>query len=350
MKVLIIKTSSMGDIIHTLPAVTDAVTNNPAIEFDWVVEEDFAEIPSWHPAVKEIIPIALRRWRKNIFSKKTREEWQTFRKKISAKKYDLVIDAQGLVKSAFLATLAYGERAGFDWRSAREGFASLLYHKKFVASWQEHAITRLRNLFAQAFNYQIKNSIPDYGINRQTLVNTESEPYLIFLHGTTWATKHWPEEYWISLGKMAQENNLQVKLFWGNENELQRAKRIAKDLNNIIVLPKLNLHEIAVELAGATAIAAVDTGLAHLSAALDVPTVSLYGPTSSQLNGALGKSQIHLSVNFSCAPCYERRCTFKENNINEPFSSAAKCFRSITPSEVWATLKTMVSNSQTRRT
>src|SRR3990167_497612 len=116
MRVLLIKTSSMGDVIHTLPAITDAYKAIPGIQFDWVVEEGFAEIPGWHPAVSEVIPVALRRWRKNWRSAETRAAWRALRARLNERQYDLVLDAQGLVKSAFVAFFAKGARAGLDWQ------------------------------------------------------------------------------------------------------------------------------------------------------------------------------------------------------------------------------------------
>lgn len=125
MKVCVIKTSSMGDVIHTLPALTDAQRAIPNLSIDWVVEENFAEIPSWHSAVNQIIPIALRRWRKSPFSAQTKNEWKSYRTLLQANQYDAVIDAQGLFKSAFFATrLVNGVKHGYDRKSIREPIAS----------------------------------------------------------------------------------------------------------------------------------------------------------------------------------------------------------------------------------
>jgi heptosyltransferase-1 len=127
MRVLVIKTSSLGDVVHALPALTDAVTAIPGISFDWVVEEAFAPIPSWHSAVIEVIPVALRRWRKSPFSKQTRQQWHEFKHRIQVTDYDMVIDAQGLFKSAWLTRKANGTSHGFDRHSAREGLVAFIY-------------------------------------------------------------------------------------------------------------------------------------------------------------------------------------------------------------------------------
>ncbi len=300
MRVLIIKTSSLGDIIHTLPALTDAGKNNPAIQFDWVVEEKFAEIPTWHLLVKNVIPVALRRWRKNPFSKETIAEFQAFRKKMHENNYDYIIDAQGLLKSVWLMFLAKGVRCGMDWHSAREPLASLFYQKKFSAGKikESHAVARTRQLFSQVLNYPNPTDAPDYGLLKKSVTNIEHPgKYLVFLHGTTWDTKLWPENSWIELAKIAAKHQFDIKLLWGNETEFERARRIAKSNENIQVLPRLNLAEIANILSHAKGVVSVDTGLGHLAAALDIPAVSLYGPTFPELTGTVGRHQKHLSAN-----------------------------------------------------
>lgn len=338
MHVLIVKTSSMGDVIHTLPALTDARKAFPDITFDWLIEENFSEIPRWHPAVKKIIPIAWRRWRKNLLSAATRNEFQAFYQNLRAEKYDLIIDAQGLLKSALFSCLARGERLGLDWNSAREKWASVFYKNKFSVVREQHAVTRVRNLFSQALKYNLPQDIADYGIDREKFVAEESaNPYLVFLHGTTWATKHWPEESWIELARLVTDAGYVVKLPWGNPAELERAKRIAAVSDKTEVLPRLDLAGMAKVLAGAKAIAAVDTGLGHLAAALDVPTVSLYGPTNPVLTGALGRSQVHLSAQFPCAPCLGKECVYPNAEPTVP-----QCFPVLTSLMVWQALKAML--------
>jgi len=343
MHVLIIKTSSMGDVIHTLPALTDAAKAIPDIRFDWVVEENFAEIPRWNSHVAEVIPFAFRRWRKKLFAKETYFAWRDFIKTLRAKKYDLIIDAQGLAKSAFVTALAKGPKAGLDWQSARESLASLVYQKKYTVNFQQHAIMRARNLFSQALGYTLPTSVPEYGIDRQQFQENSvenKEDFLVFLHGTTWATKHWPEEYWLALAKLVTQQGLKIKLPWGNMAEQQRAERIAASCNNVEVLPKLNLASVAKVLANAKAIVAVDTGLGHLAAALDIPTVSIYGPTNPILTGALGKSQVHLTTTYHCAPCLKKECPYTDNS---PFKELnAPCFTTISPEKVWQAVGALV--------
>ncbi|QPN45152.1 lipopolysaccharide heptosyltransferase I [Priestia aryabhattai] len=311
MRVLIIKTSSLGDVIHTLPALTDAAHAIPGIRFDWVVEEGFAEIPSWHPAVDQVIPVAIRRWRKNVWQTIKSGEWKAFKQRVRERKYDLVIDAQGLVKSAWLTRYVKAPVAGLDRYSAREGLASRFYDRRLSVAVGQHAVERVRQLFAMALAYDLPEGIGNYGLDLDRLQLPPAAPYVVFLHGTTWATKHWPEAYWRELAERLGRNRLQVCLPWGNQAEKDRAERIAQGLNNCQVLPRLNLAGVARVLAAAKACVAVDTGLGHLAAALDVPTISLFGPTNPGLTGAYGRVQVHQASDFPCAPCLQKKCTYK---------------------------------------
>ncbi|GLH30947.1 MULTISPECIES: lipopolysaccharide heptosyltransferase I [Pseudomonas] len=311
MRVLIIKTSSLGDVIHTLPALTDAAHAIPGIRFDWVVEEGFAEIPSWHPAVDQVIPVAIRRWRKNVWQTIKSGEWKAFKQRVRERKYDLVIDAQGLVKSAWLTRYVKAPVAGLDRYSAREGLASRFYDRRLSVAVGQHAVERVRQLFAMALAYDLPEGIGNYGLDLDRLQLPPAAPYVVFLHGTTWATKHWPEAYWRELAERLGRSRLQVCLPWGNQAEKDRAERIAQGLNNCQVLPRLNLAGVARVLAAAKACVAVDTGLGHLAAALDVPTISLFGPTNPGLTGAYGRVQVHQASDFPCAPCLQKKCTYK---------------------------------------
>ncbi len=294
MRVLVVKTSSMGDVLHTLPALTDAANCIPDITFDWVVEENFSQIPSWHFAVDEVIPVAIRRWRKNWFAKTIRQERQQFITRLRRQQYDCIIDAQGLIKSAFLITRkARGIKHGLDRQSIKEPIASLFYDIKHHVPKQMHAIERVRMLFAKSLNYTQPDSIGDYAIARHFLsaLPAENEQYLVFLHATTREEKHWTEAAWRQLIELIEPTGLKIKLPWGAPHEQARALRLAQSFNHVQVLPKLSLNEIATIIAGSKAVVSVDTGLSHLTAALDRPNITLFGKTDPKLIGGYGKNQ-----------------------------------------------------------
>lgn len=340
MRVLLIKTSSMGDLVHTLPALHDAGCAIPSIQFDWVCEDSFVEIPALHPLVNKVIPVALRRWRKGLMSSDTSKEWRHLKIELKREKYDLILDAQGLVKSAFLLFFTRGKTAGLDWSSAREGLASLIYQYKYTVNFHQHAIVRMRSLFSQALKYPFPTSEPNFGLNRAQFIKPDcapAQPYLVFLHGTTWQTKLWPEQYWIELARKANEHGLRVKVSGGNEEEMERAKRIAHGSKGVDVLQRLPIMGMASLLANAKAVVAVDTGFGHLAAALSVPTISLYGATNPDYTGAIGPSSIQLKALFPCAPCLKKSCAF-----NGPATVFPACFSSLAPRKVWKVIEKVI--------
>ncbi|CCJ74551.1 Lipopolysaccharide heptosyltransferase I [Cronobacter condimenti 1330] len=293
MRVLVVKTSSMGDVLHTLPALTDAMQAMPDIRFDWVVEEGFAQIPSWHPGVDRVLPVALRRWRKAWFSAPVKAERHAFRDALRAVHYDAVIDAQGLLKSAALVTrLARGMKHGMDWQTAREPLASLFYHRRHHIAKAQHAVERTRELFAKSLGYTKPAGQGDYAIAQHFLHQPADDAgrYVVFLHATTRDDKHWPETHWRALIALMGETGLQIRLPWARPEEA-RAKRLAEGVDYVQVLPRLTLEQVAHQLAGARFVVSVDTGLSHLTAALDRPNFTLYGPTDPGLIGGYGKNQ-----------------------------------------------------------
>ncbi len=351
MRVLLVKTSSLGDVIHALPALTDAARAIPGIRFDWVVEEGFAELPSWHPAVDKVIPVAIRRWRKNLWQTIKSGEWRRFKESLRANQYDLVIDAQGLVKSALLTRYVKAPVAGPDKQSAREPMASRFYSRRLAVARSQHAVDRMRQLFALALGYDLPKGMGDYGLDVDKLVELPRKaPFVLFLHGTTWDTKHWPEAYWRELAVRLGQLGVQVKLPWGNAEEKARAERIARNLKHVVVLPRLNLAGVAKVLANASACVAVDTGLGHLAAALDVPTLSLFGPTNPALTGAYGRSQIHLASNFPCAPCLQKKCTYvptvQEQQRFDLKREWPLCFTRLNPERVASRLSALLMTEE----
>jgi heptosyltransferase-1 len=295
-RVLIVKMSSLGDVVHTLPALSDAAAAIPGVQFDWVVEEAFAEIPGWHPAVAQTIPIALRRWRKHPIQTLGSAEWRRYRTALKKHHYDAVIDAQGLLKSALVSRMVQAPRYGMDKTSARERLASLAYHHKIAVPRDMHAVERTRLLFARALGYEVPSKKGDYGVRSglQPAADDDMPPGLLFFHGTARTEKLWPEPKWLQLAELADAAGYKVWLPWGSDEEKARADRLAATAANAEVLPRVDLLGLAGLLLEVKGAVAVDTGLGHLAAALDVPAVSLYGPTRTQLIGAYGRNQIHI--------------------------------------------------------
>ncbi|MEQ8315710.1 MAG: lipopolysaccharide heptosyltransferase I [Gammaproteobacteria bacterium] len=357
MRVLIVKVSSLGDIIHTLPAVTDAHRAHKDLVFDWVVEENFVEVPAWHPAVDQVIPVAIRRWRKNLVKTYMRKEFRSFKNALQTEHYDLVIDAQGLIKSGVISRLSRGLTIGLSNRTIREPLATLFYNKVYSVPWSEHAVDRVRQLFSRALKHHYDKDEVDYGLDTSQFDNGQSdneepdrnEKSVVFLHGTTWVTKHWPEYYWRHLAHLAGEAGYKVYLPWGDDSEKQRAEFIARGSDNAEVLGKLSLSGMARVINQSTGVVAVDTGLGHLAAALSKPTVSLYGATDPALSGTYGNRQLHLNSNLNCAPCVKKVCTYTGPGItdefeDQPFAVTPPCFSSHRPESVWQQLEQLIQN------
>ncbi len=334
MRVLIVKTSSLGDLIHTFPAITDAVSARKELEFHWLVEEAFQEVPGWHPAVSRTIPIALRRWRKQWFHAWRNGEPGKLRGQLKGGGYDLVIDAQGLLKSALPARMAGTEVAGYDSRSIREPLASFFYQHRYSVGREQHAIERIRRLFALSLGYAPPRTPVEYGLE---LPRAGKDASLVFLHGTTWPSKQWPEGYWIELAGLAAEAGFEVLWPWYSDEERVRAERLCGQGGGRL-LERLGLTGMRDCLAAVSGVVGVDTGLAHLAAAVGTPAVTLYGPTRTELTGAAGDRQKNLSVEFKCAPCMRKRCN-RKGEVVPP------CFATLPPGRVWQVLQAQMGGA-----
>lgn len=344
---LIIKTSSLGDIIHTLPALTDAINALGDIQFDWVVEETFSDIPAWHPAVNRVIPIAIRRWRKQIFKTLFSGEWQQFKQQLKQQQYDYIIDAQGLLKSALISCQARGIRYGLDKYSAREPLASRFYQKTIKVEKRQHAVERIRQLFAAVLDYTCTDKI-DYGLHNIAAekTNTSQTPAVLFFHGTTWPTKHWPPIYWQELAQQLVSNGYHVVLPWSSDSEQLRAQSIKSSVNKtelVTILPKMSLTDIMHQLADIDVVVAVDTGLAHLAAALDKPQITLFGPTDPGLTRPYGNNQLMLQVDYPCRACMKKQCDKPAAQADNK-SIYPACFSSLQPQQVYKQLTRLVSS------
>lgn len=338
-RILLIKLTSLGDLIHALPALSDAQDARPGVEFDWVIDEGFREIAGWHPAVKGIITTNHREWRGSLTSSETHGSISKTIGEIRSSEYDLVIDGQGNFKTALLSLFSKGPRAGFDSASVREWVAHLAYQRRYAASKIAHAIERLRRLFAAALNYPMPASPPDFRIQRERFVKPKVElpaEYLVFVHNASWKTKLWPERHWTELIRKSVQAGFRVLLPWGNAQEEARAKRLATS-PGVQVLPRLSLSEIGYVIAKARACVCMDTGLSHLAAALDVPAITLYGSTDSGLIGASGASQVHLKSDLRCSPCRSKTCRYSSRDN--------PCLESIGPERVFGELLRLTAAS-----
>ena len=283
--ILLIKTSSLGDVVHNLPVVNDIRARFPGARIDWVVEEAYRDIVGMHPGVRRAIPVALRRWRGNVLKPAHWREFGQFRHALAGMRYDCVIDTQGLIKSALLARAASGTRHGYAGASAREPLAAKFYDVVHVVSRDLHAVVRNRRLAALVLGYELPATL-DYGIAVPAGVGPiEPRSYCVLLHATSRTGKLWPEPAWERLGGELARQGYALMLPWGDAAERARSERIALALPTGVVPPALGILGMAGLLAGAQAVIGVDTGLTHLAAALGRPVVALYCGTHPGLTG-----------------------------------------------------------------
>jgi heptosyltransferase-1 len=285
MRILLIKTSSLGDVIHNLPVATDLRVRFPDAAIDWVVEEAFAEVVRQHPGVRRVLPIAIRRWRGSFLAPATWMEMRAFRSTLQQESYDLVLDTQGLLKSALITRMARGRGCGYAASSAREPVAARFYDVAFDVPKSMHAVERNRRLASLAAAYPMPPAL-DYGITPPTAPGLET-PCAVLLTATSRDDKLWPEERWIALGRALRDRGLNCLLPSGSPSERQRADRLAAAIPGAVALPPLGLTALAGQLASARVVVGVDTGLAHLAAALGRPTVALFCASDPALTGVL---------------------------------------------------------------
>jgi len=287
-RILLVKTSSLGDVVHNLPVASDIHGVLPAAEIDWVVEEAFAAIPRLHAAVARVLPVAIRRWRSRLLDAAAREEARAFARQLKEREYDAVIDTQGLLKSALVAWHARGIRHGLDFASSREPLA-LFYDRTYSVPWTLHAVERNRALAAQALGYALP-AVVDYGVQASPgrFAWLPEQPYAVLLHATSAGEKLWPDERWIEVATWLGERGMRSVLPWGSAPERRRAEAIGRPVAGAVVAPELPLADLAAVLAGARAAIGVDTGLTHLAAALKVPTVGIYCATDPAATGIYG--------------------------------------------------------------
>ncbi len=338
MKLLLVKTSSLGDVVHALPAVTEALGCVPDLSVDWVVEEAFAPIAKRHPGVRRVIPIAIRRWRKNWPG--AASEIRAAMADIRSEKYDLVLDSQGLLKSALLARVAVGTRHGYNRSSARESLSAMFYQHQHDVPDGQHAIRRQKKLMGLALGYSSADSV-DFGLTSATVPRHE----IVFLHGTTWPSKLWPLKHWQQLASLAVAAEFQLLLPAGDSAEQERATQILGDRpGEVLFRPALD--ELMDRIAGSAGVVSVDTGLGHLAPAFKRPTVAIFGATDPTLTGIVGNATTTLVGNhLPCIPCRKRHCQYEKTSDSS--SIYPPCYSETLPEAVWQALRLRIGNQST---
>jgi heptosyltransferase-1 len=289
-EILFIKTSSLGDVIHHMPALTEARKAQPQARFTWLVEEAFAPLVALHPAVANIIPVAWRRWRKSLYAPATLIEIAGGLRSIRAHRYDIVVDSQGLLRSGVISRVAHGRRHGYNASSIREPLAAMFYDVRHNVSRALHAVERNRILSGLALGYAPQGA-PDFGLDRARFPAPDRR-YVVLLHATTRPDKQWPDVHWISLGREIEKQGLDLVLPWGTPAERERSKHIAAALPRARVPERAPLDKVAGLIAGAQFVVGVDTGLMHLAAALGVPLVAIFTGSQPGLTGPVGSGPL----------------------------------------------------------
>ncbi|WP_415867919.1 lipopolysaccharide heptosyltransferase I [Burkholderia ubonensis] len=288
-KILIVRVSSLGDVVHNMPVIADIRRRHPDAQIDWLVEESFVDLVRLVDGVRDVLPFSLRRWRKKPLSGATWREIGAFRKRLAAERYDLVIDCQGLIKTAWVASWARGPLVGLGNRTDGAGYewpVRFFYDKRVPIEPRTHVVERSRQLVAAALGDPAPAPAEpiDFGLDTRAASRAAAAlglnlpvPYVVFVHATSRADKQWPDAAWIELGQSLVRRGASLVLPWGNDAERATSERLAKEFGAAaIVPPKLSLPAVVGLIDGAAATVGVDTGLVHIAAALKRPTVELY--------------------------------------------------------------------------
>jgi heptosyltransferase-1 len=284
LKILLVRVSSLGDVLHNLPIVADIQRHHPGAQVDWVVEEGYVSLVRLNPMVHKVIPFALRRWKKGLRDQAVRAEMRGFWRDLRAEQYDYVFDTQGLIKTGIIMACARvrpgGKKVGLangTEDSGYEGISRIFHTLSIPVAPRTHAVARGRQVVAAALSYTL-DAAPDFSLPRPDQARRPAwmppGDYAVFFHGTARDAKKWAPAHWIALGRALAP--MPILLPWGSPKEKQEAEALAAALPNASVLPKLSMMD-AVELARHAALAVgVDTGLTHIAAAFVRPTVEIY--------------------------------------------------------------------------
>jgi heptosyltransferase-1 len=297
-KILIIRVSSLGDVVHNMPAIADIRRLHPNAQIDWLVEESFTDLVELVDGVRRAIPFSLRRWRKRFFSFDNWREIRRFRQTLAAENYDLVIDCQGLIKTAWVASWARGTLVGLGNRTDGAGYewpVRFFYNKRIPIEARTHVVERTRQLVAAALGDPRPEATDniEFGMDTQRAALALSQadlnlpvPYVVFVHATSRADKQWPDTAWIELGQSLIRRGVSIVLPWGSAAERETSEKLAKEFGAAAVVPpKLSLPAVVGLIDGAAATVGVDTGLVHIAAALKRPTIELYNFSTAWRTG-----------------------------------------------------------------
>jgi heptosyltransferase-1 len=324
--ILFVKTSSLGDVIHHMPAVTDARRAWPHARLVWMVEEAYVPLVRLHPGVDEALPVATRRWRGAALDRRTWREIGELVRLLRARRFAAVVDAQGLLRSAALARLARGPRHGYDRGSIREPLASLFYDVRHAVSRSLHAVERNRRLAALALGYAPEGPL-DYGLSSVRMAAT-STPCAVLLHGSARPEKEWPETHWATVATMLHRRGLVPVLPWGTAAERARSERLAARVPDARVPDRQPLDGVARLIAGAALAVGLDTGLTHLAAALGVPLVAIFTASDPQLTGPVSSAPLAVVGGPSTPPPVEAVVRAIDRVLDRPAAPATAAVRS----------------------
>lgn len=291
MRLLIVKTSSMGDVVHATPVVADICRQHPGAEIDWLVEAPFAAIPQLHPGVRRVWPMAWRKWRGQLLQAATWRTMRTLRDDLRDQRYELVLDLQGLLKSALWARQAAAPVVGYDRDSLREPLAARFYQRTAAVPRHLHAVQRCRRLAAAHLGYAVPESAPDFGLRAPTGGWAPRGAYAVLIPNASRPEKSWPERHWVAVGRRFVELGWTPLVLWGRPEEQTLAERIAASCDGDVP-PFLKVGEMAAVLAGARHVVGLDTGFSHLAAALGRPTLGIYCDHEPGLAGITGPGRV----------------------------------------------------------
>ena len=291
MRLLIVKTSSMGDVVHAMPVVNDIHRHHPDTDIDWLVEAPFAAIPQMHPGVRHVLPMAWRKWRKDFFSRQTWRAMRELRAQLKYGGYDGVLDLQGLLKSALWARQAGAPVLGYDRDSIREPLAARLYKHTAAVSRQLQAVDRCRLLAAAHLGYTVPAGPPDFGLRAPAATWMPRSAYAVLIPNASRSEKLWPERHWVSVGRRLRDLGMTPLVLWGRESEQSQSESIAAGCEGDVP-PFLRVGEMAAVLAGAQQVVGLDTGFTHMAAALGRPTLGIYCDHEPGLAGITGPGRV----------------------------------------------------------